>query len=68
MVGLAASVPFDKEHPRDPVNRRISIVVLDSDRPAGRTAARGVTAAAPPRAGSIATAALARTEDRGNAP
>jgi chemotaxis protein MotB len=28
VVGLASSVLFDKEHPRDPVNRRISIVVM----------------------------------------
>ncbi|RXR03551.1 flagellar motor protein MotB [Pseudoxanthomonas composti] len=29
VVGLAASVPFDKTDPRSPVNRRISIVVLN---------------------------------------
>lgn len=29
VVGLAASVPFDKAEPRDPVNRRISIVILN---------------------------------------
>ncbi|WP_082190201.1 flagellar motor protein MotB [Frateuria defendens] len=28
VVGLAASVPFDKAHPGDPVNRRISIIVM----------------------------------------
>jgi chemotaxis protein MotB len=28
VVGLAASVPFDKQHPADPVNRRISIIVM----------------------------------------
>jgi chemotaxis protein MotB len=26
--GLSASIPFDKERPRDPVNRRISIIVM----------------------------------------
>jgi len=29
VVGLASSVPFDKENPSAPVNRRISIVVLN---------------------------------------
>jgi chemotaxis protein MotB len=28
VVGLAASVPFDKGHPDDPTNRRISIIVM----------------------------------------
>ncbi|WEN16494.1 flagellar motor protein MotB [Rhodanobacter sp. AS-Z3] len=28
VVGLAASVPFDKQHPADPINRRISIIVM----------------------------------------
>lgn len=31
VVGLAASVPFDRNDPLDPVNRRISIVVLNRD-------------------------------------
>jgi chemotaxis protein MotB len=30
VVGLAASVPFDKQNPADPVNRRISIIVMTS--------------------------------------
>ncbi|HEB92754.1 MAG TPA: motility protein MotB [Gammaproteobacteria bacterium] len=29
VVGLASMVPFDKENPRDPVNRRIAIIVLN---------------------------------------
>jgi hypothetical protein len=29
VVGLASSVPYDKEHPDAPVNRRISILVLN---------------------------------------
>jgi chemotaxis protein MotB len=28
VVGLAASVPFDKQNPADPINRRISIIVM----------------------------------------
>ena len=31
VVGLAASVPFDHDDPRDPVNRRISILVLNHE-------------------------------------
>ena len=31
IVGLAESVPFDKTNLRNPINRRISIVVLDED-------------------------------------
>ncbi len=30
VVGLAASVPFDKQNPADPINRRISIIVMTS--------------------------------------
>lgn len=30
VVGLAASVPFDRQNPADPINRRISIVVMSS--------------------------------------
>jgi len=29
VVGLASRLPFDREHPRDPINRRIAIVVLN---------------------------------------
>jgi chemotaxis protein MotB len=28
VVGLAASVPFDKVDPSDPINRRISIIMM----------------------------------------
>ena len=31
VVGLAASVPFDKADPRQPINRRISIVVMTKE-------------------------------------
>lgn len=31
VVGLAASVPFDRHDPRSPLNRRISIVVLNAE-------------------------------------
>jgi len=29
VIGLASSVPFDKKDPKDPVNRRISIIVMN---------------------------------------
>ncbi len=29
VVGLGSAIPFDQEHPNDPVNRRISIVVMN---------------------------------------
>lgn len=31
VVGLASSVLFDKQHPRNPINRRIAIVVLNKE-------------------------------------
>lgn len=31
VVGLAASVPFDKSNPQAPINRRISIIVMNKD-------------------------------------
>ena len=48
VVGLAASVPFDKQHPADPVNRRISIIVMsDQAAQAARSMADGGDAATP---------------------
>lgn len=29
MVGLGSAIPFDKENPNSPVNRRISIIVMN---------------------------------------
>ncbi len=31
VVGLASLVPFDKEHPESPINRRISIIVMTKE-------------------------------------
>lgn len=49
VVGLADSVMFDKENPLNPVNRRISIVVLNkaTERAIGLDAAAPLPAAAP---------------------
>ncbi len=50
VVGLASSVPFDKADPRSPVNRRISIVVLNRtfDTPADGSPAPPLDALATP--------------------
>ncbi len=48
VVGLAASVPFDKQRPADPVNRRISIIVMsDQAERAARSMADGGDSAPP---------------------
>lgn len=31
VIGLASSIPLDKEHPFDPTNRRISIIVMNKE-------------------------------------
>ena len=64
--GLAASVPFDKNDPVAPVNRRISIIVMNRDaedrvalgdgpEPAAATAASAPTATAAPTTAPAAT-------------
>ncbi|WP_372013620.1 flagellar motor protein MotB [Pseudoxanthomonas sp. 10H] len=53
VVGLASSVPFDRNDPRAPVNRRISIVVLN------RASDGAPVAAAPPAPPGPAAAAVA---------
>ncbi|PWK92148.1 flagellar motor protein MotB [Fulvimonas soli] len=71
VVGLAASVPFDKAHPGDPINRRISIIVMTrqaeaaalsqelADEDAAPPAATAGPAAASPAALPAASAAAA---------
>lgn len=51
VVGLAAAVPFDKLHPGDPINRRISIIVMT--RQAEKAARAQETAANAPGAGTM---------------
>jgi len=41
VVGLAASVPFDKANPGDPVNRRISIIVMNKQAEAASLSQEG---------------------------
>ncbi len=62
VAGLAAAVPFDKVHPDDPINRRISILVMTKE--AQRAAlSNGVAVAGAVKAGGTTrrapTAALA---------
>ena len=58
IVGLASTVLFDKEHPDNPINRRISIIVMSQD---AENDARSVAAGTPaddalaPRDGVLAT-------------
>ena len=62
VVGLAASVPFDKQNPADPINRRISIIVMsDQAEEAARSVADGgLVPAAPAAAPALAQARLTR--------
>ncbi|MCW8806909.1 MAG: flagellar motor protein MotB [Rhodanobacter sp.] len=63
VVGLAAAVPFDKLHPGDPINRRISIIVMT--RQAEQAARAQETAANAPGAGAMPSApASAPSTDR----
>ncbi len=43
VVGLASSIPFDKAHPQDPVNRRISIIILNKKTEEALTSSETVT-------------------------
>lgn len=67
VVGLASSVPFDRDDPRAPVNRRISIVVLNRTPAATPDALAAPPAAAPPppvvAPASVQVAAGAGTAD-----
>ena len=54
VVGMAAEVPFDKEDPRDPTNRRISIIVMTKE--AQKAALSQGTAGLPNDGGSSASA------------
>jgi chemotaxis protein MotB len=47
VVGLASTVPFDKANPQAPINRRISIVVMNKD---AEAAASGQAEGQPPSA------------------
>ena len=70
--GLAASVPFDKNDPLAPINRRISIIVMNRDaedrialgdgpEPAAATAASAPTATTAPTTAPAATAVAPAT-------
>ncbi len=58
VVGLANSVPFDRKNPFDPVNRRISIVVLNqaTERAIGLDEGAPVAETSAPSAPHVATA------------
>ena len=54
VVGLSSSVLFDKDNPRNPINRRISIIVMtkEADESALKTDAMPANAPAPMGAGA----------------
>lgn len=60
IVGLASTLLFDKQHPDDPTNRRISIVVMNQDTESGirdGVAARDATDLTMPKDGVVAMTA-----------
>lgn len=77
VVGLAASVPFDRANPGDPVNRRISIIVMNRQAEAsslsqegGDAAEKAPTALLPmvtPIAPAIITVSAAAADDSAQA-
>jgi chemotaxis protein MotB len=58
VVGLAASVPLDRTHPDNPINRRISIIVMTKEAEAAALSQDVVDGAPAPPGGGPATAAL----------
>ena len=56
IVGLSSSVLFDKDNPRNPINRRISIIVMTQQ---AEEAAEKSDAVAPPGAADAPAAAPA---------
>jgi chemotaxis protein MotB len=56
VVGLAASVPLDRTHPDNPINRRISIIVMTKQAEAAALSQDVVDGAPAPPGGAPATA------------
>jgi chemotaxis protein MotB len=56
VVGLAASVPLDKAHPDNPINRRISIIVMTKEAEAAALSQDVVDSTAPAPASSAPVA------------
>jgi chemotaxis protein MotB len=68
VVGLAASVPFDKSDPRNPINRRISIVVLNRKADAQMSTLEPPEASPTPLPASVAGGTVPGQGAAGNAP
>ena len=71
VVGMSSSVLFDQSNPRNPINRRISLILmtkqaeeaaLQSDRPAGQFGGNDTAAQAPAGAAANPAAAAAAIE------
>jgi chemotaxis protein MotB len=58
VVGLAASVPLDKAHPDNPINRRISIIVMTKEAEAAALSQDVVDSRPVPSRGSLPTAQI----------
>ncbi|MGQ5522968.1 flagellar motor protein MotB [Chitinimonas sp. PSY-7] len=67
VVGLADSVPFDTANPANPVNRRISIIVLNKEAEENIMKLAGKAAGEAENVGDAATAAAAINEAAGPA-
>ncbi|GLQ49643.1 flagellar motor protein MotB [Dyella flava] len=71
VVGLAAAVPFDKANPSNPINRRISIILMTKqaqDAAMSQEEADGQAVAPPPTANTSASVAPLNTSGRSNMP
>jgi chemotaxis protein MotB len=70
VLGLAASVPLDKTHPDNPINRRISIIVMTKEAEAAALS-QDVVDTRPTRneaAGTVTTPAAAAVRAIGDSP
>ena len=56
VVGLAASVPFDKSHPGNPINRRISIIMMTKQAQDAAMSQEQAEAVPPPVPGRLPSA------------
>lgn len=63
VVGLADSVPFDKENPANPVNRRISIIVLNKEAEDNIMKLAGKGAGEPEKATDVSAAVESGVKD-----
>lgn len=68
VVGLAASVPLDKQNPADPINRRISIIVMTKQAERAALSRDVVNTASPTPASPVTTTVTPGPTDASRAP